>query len=92
MGHLRYSDGYNALKILGSCAVMNIFNTVADPQAAPNSPEKQAFLQAMLNDYITFDDAEYPEDYDNTFKEGDDDCNTRSSSGVELWCCPYLGV
>ena len=52
---------------------MNIFNTVADLQAAPNSPEKQAFLQAMLNDYITFDDAEYPEDYDNTLKEGDDD-------------------
>jgi len=51
---------------------MNIFNTVADLQAAPNSPEKQAFLQAMLNDYITFDDAEYPEGYDNKLKEGDE--------------------
>ena len=51
---------------------MNIFNTVADLQAAPNSPEKQAFLQAMLNDYITFDDAEYPEGYDNSLKEGDE--------------------
>lgn len=51
---------------------MNIFNTAADLQAAPNSPEKQAFLQALLNDYITFDDAVYPPDYDNTLKEGDD--------------------
>lgn len=51
---------------------MNIFNTAADLQAAPSTPEKQAFLQALLNDYITFDDAEYPEGYDNTLKEGDD--------------------
>ena len=51
---------------------MIIFNTAADIQAAPNTPEKQAFLQAMLNDYITFDDAEYPENYDNTLKEGDE--------------------
>jgi len=51
---------------------MNIFNTTADLQAAPNTPEKQAFLQALLNDYITFDDAEYPEGYDHTLKEDDD--------------------
>ena len=51
---------------------MNIFNTAADIQAAPNTPEKQAFLQALLNDYVTFDDAEYPEGYDMTLKEGDE--------------------
>jgi len=51
---------------------MNIFNTAADLQAAPSTPEKQAFLQALLNDYVTFDDAEYPEGYDDTLKEGDD--------------------
>ena len=51
---------------------MNIFNTAADLQAAPSTPEKQAFLQALLNNYVTFDDAEYPEGYDNTLKEGDD--------------------
>tara|TARA_R110000803_G_scaffold162440_1_gene226063 strand:+ start:443 stop:697 length:255 start_codon:yes stop_codon:yes gene_type:complete len=51
---------------------MNIFNTVADFNAAPNTLEKQAFLQAMLDDYITFDDAEYPEEYDNNLREGDE--------------------
>lgn len=50
---------------------MNIFNTAADLQAAPSTPEKQAFLQALLNNHVTFDDAEYPEGYDNTLKEGD---------------------
>lgn len=51
---------------------MNIFNTAADLESAPNTPEKQAFLQALLNDYTTFDDAEYPEGYDITLKEGDE--------------------
>ena len=51
---------------------MNIFNTAADIQAAPNTLEKQAFLQAMLNDYITFDDAVYPQDYDRNLQPGDD--------------------
>jgi hypothetical protein len=51
---------------------MNIFNTAADLQAAPNTSEKQAFLQALRNDHITFDDAEYPEGYDHTLKEGDE--------------------
>ena len=51
---------------------MNIFNTAADLQAAPSTQEKQAFYQALLNDYIVFDDAEYPEGYDMMSKEGDE--------------------
>ena len=51
---------------------MNIFNTYSDLQLAANAEEKRAFLQALLNDYITFDDAVYPEDYDTTLKPGDD--------------------
>ena len=51
---------------------MKIFNTIADIQAAPDSPEKQAFLQALLNDYIAFDDTEYPEGYDLDLREGDE--------------------
>lgn len=51
---------------------MIIFNSAADLQAAPNTPEKQAFLQAILNDYITFDDAVYPPDYDHSLQPGDD--------------------
>jgi hypothetical protein len=39
---------------------------------APSSREHTAFLVNLLNDYITFDDAEYPEDYDRTIDEGDD--------------------
>lgn len=50
---------------------MNIFNTAADLQSAPSTPEKQAFLQALLDDYITFDDAVYPVDYDHTLQPGD---------------------
>ena len=43
---------------------MHIINTATDLQGAPNNPEHQAFLQALLDDFTTFDDAEYPEDYD----------------------------
>jgi hypothetical protein len=41
-----------------------LINTATDLQGAPSSPEHTAFLVNLLNDYITFDDAEYPEDYD----------------------------
>ena len=51
---------------------MTIINTVADIQATKASPDHKAFLQALLNDYVTFDDAEYPENYDHSLKEGDD--------------------
>jgi len=43
---------------------MNIINTATDLSSAPNNPEHLAFLQALLNDFTTFDDAEYPEGYD----------------------------
>jgi len=43
---------------------MNIINTANDLSSAPNNPEHLAFLQALLDDYTTFDDSEYPEDYD----------------------------
>jgi len=49
-----------------------LINTAADLQTAEPSAERTAFLQNLLNDYITFDDAEYPEDYDRTLQEGDD--------------------
>jgi len=41
-----------------------LINTPADLQAAAGTPEGRAFLQTLLDDYTTFDDAEYPEDYD----------------------------
>lgn len=49
-----------------------LINTIEDLQQADQSPERKAFLQAMYNDYVVFDDAEYPEDYDRTLVEGDD--------------------
>lgn len=49
-----------------------LINTAADLQGAPSSPEHTAFLVNLLNDYITFDDAEYPEGYDRTIEEGDE--------------------
>jgi hypothetical protein len=49
-----------------------LINTATDLQGAPSSPEHTAFLVNLLNDYITFDNAEYPEDYDRTIDEGDD--------------------
>jgi hypothetical protein len=48
-----------------------LINTVTDLQEAGTSAERTAFLTNLLNDYITFDDAEYPQDYDRTLVEGD---------------------
>ena len=50
-----------------------LINTVTDLQEAGISAERTAFLTNLLNDYITFDDAPYPEGYDRTLAEGDDD-------------------
>ena len=47
-----------------------LINTATDLQEAPSSPERTAFLNNLLNDYITFDDAPYPEGYDCTVVEG----------------------
>ena len=52
---------------------MSIINTSADLKSAPSSPERTAFLQSLLNDYITFDDAEYPVIYNRTLVDGDED-------------------
>lgn len=49
-----------------------LINTATDLQGTPSSPEHTAFLVNLLNDYITFDDAKYPEEYDRTIKEGDE--------------------
>lgn len=49
-----------------------LINTVTDLQEAPSSPEHTAFLTNLLNDYITFDDAPYPEGYDRTLVAGDE--------------------
>jgi hypothetical protein len=49
-----------------------LINTATDLQDAPSSAEHTAFLTNLLNDYTTFDDAEYPEDYDRALVEGDD--------------------
>lgn len=52
---------------------MNIINTISDLASADQTQERKAFLQALLNDYITFDDASYPEGYDTTLQPGDTD-------------------
>lgn len=49
-----------------------LINTAADLLEAPSSPEQIAFLTNLLNDYVTFDDADYPEGYDRTLVEGDE--------------------
>ena len=49
-----------------------LINTATDLQGAPSGPEHTAFLVNLLNDFITFDDAEYPEGYDRTLEEGDE--------------------
>ena len=51
---------------------MNIINTPADLQSSSNTPEGRAFLQALLDDFTTFDDAEYPEGYDRTLTADDE--------------------
>jgi hypothetical protein len=48
-----------------------LINTATDLQSTEASPEQQAFLQALLNDFVAFDDAEYPEGYDRTLQDGD---------------------
>ena len=51
---------------------MNIINTPADLQNFANTEAKQCLFQNLLNDYITFDDAEYPEGYDYMLQPGDE--------------------
>lgn len=51
---------------------MLIINTPADLAAAEAGIERTAFLTSLLNDYIVFDDAGYPEGYDRTLQEGDE--------------------
>ena len=49
-----------------------LINTATDLQDAPSSAEHTAFLTNLLNDFIIFDDAPYPEGYDRALVEGDD--------------------
>ena len=49
-----------------------LINTSADLQSAAGTPEGQAFLQALLDDFTTFDDAEYPEGYDRDLMSEDE--------------------
>lgn len=51
---------------------MLIINTPADFATAENGAERAAFLNSLLNDYVTFDDAIYPDGYDWNLKAGDD--------------------
>lgn len=51
---------------------MLIINTPADLAAAENGAERTAFLNSLLNDYVTFDDAIYPDDYDRNLKADED--------------------
>jgi hypothetical protein len=51
---------------------MNLINTPEDLQAAEKTPELIAFLTNLYNDCITFDDAEYPQDYDRTLTPEDE--------------------
>ena len=51
---------------------MLIINTPSDLVATEAGAERTAFLSSLLNDYITFDDAVYPEDYDRNLQPGDD--------------------
>lgn len=50
-----------------------LINTPADLQGVDPCPEHQAFLQALLDDFTTFDDAEYPEGYQRLRLQPDDD-------------------
>jgi len=51
---------------------MLIINTPSDLVATEAGEERTAFLTSLLNDYVTFDDAAYPSDYDKTLEPGDD--------------------
>jgi hypothetical protein len=48
-----------------------LINTIEDLASVDQTRERQAFLQALLNDYITFDDASYPADYDRLLTPSD---------------------
>jgi hypothetical protein len=48
-----------------------LINTATDLQTSEPSAERTAFLTNLLNDYVIFDDAEYPEGYDREMQEGD---------------------
>lgn len=50
---------------------MLIINTIDDLVNARPSAERTAFLNSLLNDFVTFDDAVYPDNYDDTLKPGD---------------------
>ena len=50
---------------------MLIINTIDDLVNAQPSPGRTAFLNGLLNDFVTFDDAVYPDDYDSSLKPGD---------------------
>lgn len=49
-----------------------LINTATDLQTAEPSAERTAFLTNLLNDYVIFDDAPYPDGYDRTLVEGDE--------------------
>jgi hypothetical protein len=49
-----------------------LINTATDLQNAPSSAEQTAFLTNLLNDFIIFDDAPYPEGYDRTLTAADE--------------------
>lgn len=51
---------------------MLIINAPSDLAATDAGPERTAFLTALLNDFVTFDDAEYPDGYDQALQEGDE--------------------
>lgn len=51
---------------------MLIINTPEDLTSTEAGAERTAFLTSLLNDYVTFDDAAYPADYDKTLQPGDD--------------------
>lgn len=49
-----------------------ILNTPSD-LAAASGAELEALLLGLYNDFVRFDDANCPENYDHTLKEGDPD-------------------
>lgn len=49
-----------------------LINTLTDLQNLELTGEKLSFFTALYNDFITFDDAKYPEGYDQTLQEGDE--------------------
>ncbi len=52
---------------------MLIINTPSDLSIAVEAgADRTPFLNSLLNDYITFDDAIYPEGYDHQLQEGDE--------------------